>query len=52
MDDICDVYEAFINPGGHNHVYCSALQFSSKWRRLLSLMQRKEIANDVKLEEV
>lgn len=48
MDDLRDLSNRLIKPGGRGHLFCSAFQFSSSWRGLQSLRDYKDIANDGK----
>lgn len=52
MDDFCDLDIKLIEPGGYSHVLCFALLFSSWWRILQYLTEKKEVMNDENGEEV
>lgn len=52
MDNLWDRAENLIMPGAQGHVFCSPLHVSSWWRRLRSVTNENELANDEEREEV
>lgn len=46
MGDFCDLAKMWKYPGGNDHVFCSALQFSTCWLRPQFLTEVKDVAKD------
>lgn len=52
INHFCELDKLLINPGGHGHVFFSALQLFSCWQILQSLTEETEVANDGENKEV